>query len=175
MSSWLKKSSNLFLILTRVVTYIVIKLDMAKAYDRMSWNFVTSILRKFGFSENWINLILNLVSGVLYSIIINGSRTDDIVIFSSGRTKSIKLVMKQIKKYELSSGQKVNSEKNFFLTAPKATATRINKMRNSLGFMDKKFPFTYLGCPIYVGRKKIEYFDIMVKLLNLFGNILEGH
>jgi len=81
---------------------------------------------------------------------------DDIVIFSSGRTKSIKLVMKQIKKYELSSGQKVNNEKNFFLIAPKASATKINRMRNSSGFMDMKFPCTYLGCPIYVGRKKIE-------------------
>lgn len=87
---------------------------------------------------------------------------DDLVIFSSRGTKSIKLVMKQIKKYELSSGQNMNNEESFFLTAPKASATRINRMRNSSRFMDKKFPFTYLGCPIYVRRKKIEYFDIMV-------------
>ncbi|XP_070055160.1 uncharacterized protein [Nicotiana tomentosiformis] len=30
---------------------IVLELHMAKAYDRMSWTLVTSVLRKFGFSE----------------------------------------------------------------------------------------------------------------------------
>nr|XP_009620930.1 uncharacterized protein LOC104112649 [Nicotiana tomentosiformis]XP_016476814.1 PREDICTED: uncharacterized protein LOC107798353 [Nicotiana tabacum] len=44
---------------------------------------------------------------------------DDIVIFSSGSHRSIKLIMHQIKKYEQSSGQMVNKEKCFFLTAPK--------------------------------------------------------
>lgn len=37
-------------------------------------------------------------------------------------------------------------------------------------FMDKYFSFTYLGCPIYVGWKKICFFDDMitkvVKILN---------
>jgi len=30
---------------------VVVKLDMAKAYDRMSWIFLTKVLRKFGFVE----------------------------------------------------------------------------------------------------------------------------
>lgn len=53
---------------------IVIKLDMAKVYDRMSWLFITSVLRRYGFSELWIELVENIISGVWYSIIINGSR-----------------------------------------------------------------------------------------------------
>ncbi|WMV54211.1 hypothetical protein MTR67_047596 [Solanum verrucosum] len=28
--------------------------------------------------------------------------------------------------------------------------------------LEKNFPFTYLGCPIYIGRKKISYFDDVV-------------
>lgn len=28
--------------------------------------------------------------------------------------------------------------------------------------MDHSFPFVYLGCPIYIRRKKIEYFDGLV-------------
>ncbi|XP_019259367.1 PREDICTED: uncharacterized protein LOC109237508 [Nicotiana attenuata] len=53
-------------------------------------------------------------------------------------------------------------DKSFFLTGPKASAYRINRLRDCTGFMDKSFPFTYLGCPIYAGRKKICFFDNMV-------------
>lgn len=31
---------------------VVVKLDMAKAYDRISWVFLTKVMRKFGFGEN---------------------------------------------------------------------------------------------------------------------------
>nr|XP_009761621.1 PREDICTED: uncharacterized protein LOC104213776 [Nicotiana sylvestris] len=35
----------------------IIKLDMAKAYDRISWTFLIAVMRKFRFSENWIDMI----------------------------------------------------------------------------------------------------------------------
>nr|XP_009786496.1 PREDICTED: uncharacterized protein LOC104234597 [Nicotiana sylvestris] len=52
---------------------MIIKLDMSKAHDRMSWIFLMAVMRKFGFSENWIDIIWRLVSNVWYYIIINGS------------------------------------------------------------------------------------------------------
>lgn len=127
---------------------IVIKLDMAKAYDRLSWTFLTSVLRKIGFAKHWIDIIWRLISDVWYSSVINGSRkgfftysqgiklfhhlfiivaevlsrslnqlqhnpnftpfymnhrspqinhlvyADDIVIFSGGNNKSVRLIMK---------------------------------------------------------------------------------
>ncbi|XP_060170889.1 uncharacterized protein LOC132601848 [Lycium barbarum] len=102
---------------------------------------------------------------------------DDIVIFSSGNSRSIKLIMEQIRKYERISGQMVNKDKSCFVTRPKTCAYRINRLRVCTGFLDKKFPFTYLGCPIYIGKKRISYFDGMVskiiKRLNAWqGNIL---
>lgn len=36
---------------------VVVKLDMAKAYDRVLWVFLTKVLRKFGFSEVIIDMI----------------------------------------------------------------------------------------------------------------------
>lgn len=53
---------------------MVIKVDMEKACDRVAWNFITEVLRKFGFAEEWIDLICRLISYVWYSIIINGTR-----------------------------------------------------------------------------------------------------
>lgn len=90
------------------------------------------------------------------------TKIDDILIFSNGNNRSIGLIIKQIRRYEQSSGQQVNNNKSYFLTAPKTAATRINRMRAYTKFMEKEFPFTYLGCPVYVGRKKIGYFDNMV-------------
>lgn len=52
----------------------VIKLDMSKAYDRMDWTFLMATLRKFGFSEEWVDLIWRSISNVWYSIVINDSR-----------------------------------------------------------------------------------------------------
>lgn len=51
---------------------VVIKLDMSKAYDRVSWIFLTKIMRKYGFSELWIDRIWRLVSNNWFSIVING-------------------------------------------------------------------------------------------------------
>ncbi|XP_075076789.1 uncharacterized protein LOC142163404 [Nicotiana tabacum] len=88
---------------------------------------------------------------------------DDIVIFCSGSSKSIKLVMNVIDKYERSSGQIVNRDKSYFLTTPNTIPTIIKRIRKCSGFMDNNFPFTYLGCHVYVGRKNIVFFDNMIR------------
>jgi len=53
---------------------VVLKLDMAKAYDRLSWSFLIKVLKKIGFNNDWIDLIWRNISNVWYSIIINGTR-----------------------------------------------------------------------------------------------------
>lgn len=39
-----------------------IKLNMAKAYDRVSWEFLQKILLAFGFDEEWVNWVLSYVT-----------------------------------------------------------------------------------------------------------------
>lgn len=64
----------------------------------------------------------------------------------------------------------LGKNKSFFLTNTNTCAYRINRLRKCTGFMEKSFPFMYLGCPIYIGKKKNCYFDNMltknVKRLN---------
>ncbi|XP_060183095.1 uncharacterized protein LOC132613053 [Lycium barbarum] len=50
---------------------VVMKLDMATTYDRVSWLFLLKVLRKFGFSEVLVDMIFRLVSNS-YSVLING-------------------------------------------------------------------------------------------------------
>ncbi|XP_059315804.1 uncharacterized protein LOC132066519 [Lycium ferocissimum] len=51
---------------------LVLKLDMAKAYDRVSWSFLTKVLNQMGFSEGFIDKIWRLIAKNWYSILFNG-------------------------------------------------------------------------------------------------------
>ena len=52
--------------------FLALKLDMSKAYDRVDWNFLEQLMRKLGFNDGWIHLIMGCVKIVTYSILVNG-------------------------------------------------------------------------------------------------------
>ncbi|XP_075507656.1 uncharacterized protein LOC142544497 [Primulina tabacum] len=52
---------------------VILKLDMAKAYDRVQWSFHFEVLRHFGFSERVMALVSACISHCHFSININGS------------------------------------------------------------------------------------------------------
>ena len=51
---------------------MLVKLDIAKAYDKLNWKFIRKMLEAFGFSQNWVNWIMQLISLTLFSIMVNG-------------------------------------------------------------------------------------------------------
>ena len=48
-----------------------VKLDLSKAYDRMEWVYLEEMMRRMGFHERWISLIMMCVTTVEYSVLIN--------------------------------------------------------------------------------------------------------
>ncbi|CAM8948289.1 unnamed protein product [Rhodiola kirilowii] len=52
-----------------------LKLDMAKAYDRVDWTFLRCIMLQLGFHSTWVDNIMKYVMAVKYCIRVNGETT----------------------------------------------------------------------------------------------------
>ena len=51
----------------------MIKVDLAKTYDKVSWNLLKEVLIAYGFKHDWVRWISNLVSLAFFSILVNGA------------------------------------------------------------------------------------------------------
>lgn len=58
--------------------YVSIQIDIEKAYDRLEWNFIKKTLTNKGFYSNLINTIMNYVTRVSLSILVNGLPSNNI-------------------------------------------------------------------------------------------------
>ncbi|XP_042003915.1 uncharacterized protein LOC121752889 [Salvia splendens] len=52
---------------------MALKLDMAKAYDRVQWPFLLKVLRKMGFTEKWVGMIERCINSCWFSVLLNGT------------------------------------------------------------------------------------------------------
>ncbi|XP_015160335.1 uncharacterized protein [Solanum tuberosum] len=105
---------------------VIIKLDMAKAYDRVSWSYICLVLRRMGFDEVLIDMI--------WRIMANNCFADDIILFTSGRQKTLKLIMQTLQSYEQSSGQLVNTDKSHFMVHSCAFNSTKDRIKRITGF-----------------------------------------
>ncbi|XP_042964743.1 uncharacterized protein LOC122298967 [Carya illinoinensis] len=55
---------------------MALRLDMSKAYDRIEWTFLRSIMKRLGFCDRWIQLIMICVESVRYLVVVNGKVGD---------------------------------------------------------------------------------------------------
>ena len=60
-------------------SFMTIKLDMSKAFDRVEWNFIKRVMERLGFNLRWISLIMQCITSVSYSVIINGATYGNII------------------------------------------------------------------------------------------------
>jgi hypothetical protein len=59
--------------------YCAVKLDMLKAYDRVEWGFLKDMMKRLGFDQRWINLIMSCVTTVNYRVWFNLDETESFV------------------------------------------------------------------------------------------------
>eukprot|EP00253_Pinus_taeda_P031319 PITA_31319 len=51
---------------------MLLKLDLSKAFDSLSWNYIEKILLAFGFNASWVHWIMSLITSSFFSVLING-------------------------------------------------------------------------------------------------------
>ncbi|KAI5350169.1 hypothetical protein L3X38_003060 [Prunus dulcis] len=56
--------------------FVAWKIDMSKAYDRLSWKFTKYVLVELGLPKATIQLIMHCVSSMSYQICVNGELTE---------------------------------------------------------------------------------------------------
>ncbi|XP_019166608.1 PREDICTED: uncharacterized protein LOC109162341 [Ipomoea nil] len=61
------------------VGWAVLKLDMAKDYDRMEWPFVRQMMTGLGFDDRWVQLVMMCVQTVRYRVLVSGKPSKEIV------------------------------------------------------------------------------------------------
>nr|XP_016454202.1 PREDICTED: uncharacterized protein LOC107778457 [Nicotiana tabacum] len=120
-------------------TNVVIKLDMAKEYDR-----------GFGMPQ-WTNPLNHL------------AYDDDTIIFASAHPDSLEKIMAVLCDYEKISGQLINKPKSSYYMHSNVATTLVLIVGDITGFAKGAFPFIYLGCTIFYTSKRKDYYDDLIK------------
>nr|GEX25085.1 RNA-directed DNA polymerase, eukaryota [Tanacetum cinerariifolium] len=60
---------------------LIFKVDFAKAYDSVRWDYLLDVLPAFGFGPNWCKWIRGTFSSAMASISVNGSPTSEFLFF----------------------------------------------------------------------------------------------
>ncbi|CAM8885100.1 unnamed protein product [Rhodiola kirilowii] len=159
--------------------YASLKLDMAKAYDRLEWTFLDLMLRHLGFDSCWVDQIMHYVKSSSYLLRINGIRisrrapsinhllfADDSLLFMKIQSSTLKSVRDVLHIYEYISGQSVNLLKSEMVVSKNVTSNIRRDIDAILGVKIVPAFNKYLGLPVQMCRKKVDTFTPILDKLH---------
>ncbi|XP_020693114.1 uncharacterized protein LOC110107253 [Dendrobium catenatum] len=162
------------------------KLDIKKAFDSISRDFLLDRLRRKGFPELFIKWIHGCISDVYFSICINGSLEgflNPLRVFGKdvlyppcfsvlpwmASLSNLTCLKATLTSFKEASGLCINPAKSSILFSKAVDNPDI--LANSLGISNLEDIFTYLGIPITTQRLKFSHFQ---PLLSKLSALLEG-
>ncbi|XP_020523344.1 uncharacterized protein LOC18435054 [Amborella trichopoda] len=136
---------------------VVIKLDMEKAYDIVEWKVLLEIMRNMGFSFRLPN-DGPCVSHLQYA--------DDTLLFCGAQRTEVSNIVVFLKCCEKVLGFKVNFTKTSMVGLI-CTEEDVSLLAQEFGCKMDKFPITYLGVPLSVGRLPIAVWDKILQCIQM--------
>jgi hypothetical protein len=127
---------------------MLIKLDMSKSFDKISWKYISDVLLSFGFHLAWIKWVMALISFSFFFLLINGSPSTHFIpsrgirqgdpispflffIMTEGLDRNLKVVISSQKihvlnlhKFESSLSQNQFVDDTMFMGIPSAKEAR---------------------------------------------------
>ncbi|XP_031131889.1 uncharacterized protein LOC116033276 [Ipomoea triloba] len=144
-----------------MVGWGALKLDMAKAYDRVEWPFLRSMLLALGFSVEWVDLVMLCVTTISYNFLVNGRNAgrvvptrNDSLLFFKVTPQETGAVKQCLVEYEQMSGQVVNFHKSSVCFSRNTPGEVRDEVASMLGIVQAPNLSKYLGFPSFIGREK---------------------
>ncbi|XP_056690477.1 uncharacterized protein [Spinacia oleracea] len=131
--------------------FAVLKIDMNKAYDRVNWQFIGWILDHMEFPAVWRHWIMQCVSTVSYSILVNAN------------TSACRNIRNTIDLFCKVSGEAINFDKSNVIFSPNTPSNIKNVLKQILGTPCTDSLGRYLGCNIEVDGRSSHAFDPLVE------------
>nr|GEX56105.1 RNA-directed DNA polymerase, eukaryota, reverse transcriptase zinc-binding domain protein [Tanacetum cinerariifolium] len=147
---------------------MIFKVDFAKAYDSIRWDYLDDVLNSFGFGTKWRDWIRGSLSSGKGSILVNGSPTKEFpllrVFIGEWSTDNLKGILKILNCFSLLSGLNINLKKSHLLGIGICDSI-VSATASSIGCSILKTPFKYLGVLVGGNMSSIRSWDDTVAKL----------
>eukprot|EP00253_Pinus_taeda_P009857 PITA_09857 len=168
---------------------MLLKLDLSKAFDSLSWVYIEKVLMAFGFAAPWVRWIMSLISSSFFSVLINGIPSSTFhptrgirqgdplspflfVIMAEGLCRSIRSAQQSIHLKGLSfhnspafTHQQFVYDNMLFGHPSVQEACQLKALLSNFSDASASLPSTYLGAPLIASALKHSSWRILLEKL----------